>query len=134
MKQALLLAAVFFAGVACSRLPDLTPDVLNQAEEKWKAHRPESYGVVIEMSGDRVETGRFEVTVRSGQIVSLRRNGLDIWPNAGQDNMRYSGKVRTKAIRNDRRIPHLLFVCWASAEEIVSNAVKMSFVLTFPSA
>ena len=37
------------------------------------------------MSGDRVETGRFEVEVRSGQTVSLRRNGLVIRPNSGQD-------------------------------------------------
>ena len=37
------------------------------------------------MSGDRVETGRFEVEVRNGQTVSLRRNGLVIRPNAGQD-------------------------------------------------
>ena len=37
------------------------------------------------MSGDRVETGRFEVEVRSGEVVSLRRNGLIIRPNAGQD-------------------------------------------------
>jgi hypothetical protein len=37
------------------------------------------------MSGDRVETGRFEVDVRSGEIVSMRRNGLVIHPNPGQD-------------------------------------------------
>jgi Family of unknown function (DUF6174) len=71
--------------VGCSRLQPLTVDALTQAETNWKAHRPESYRLVIEMSGDRVETGRFEVTVRSGQIVSLRRNGLIIRPNAGQD-------------------------------------------------
>jgi hypothetical protein len=37
------------------------------------------------MSGDRVETGRFEVDVRGGQTVSLRRNGLIVRPNPGQD-------------------------------------------------
>jgi hypothetical protein len=37
------------------------------------------------MSGDRIETGRFEVNVARGQIMSLRRNGLVIRPNAGQD-------------------------------------------------
>ncbi len=41
--------------------------------------------MVIEMSGDRVETGRFEVEVRTGQVISLRRNGLVIRPTAGQD-------------------------------------------------
>ena len=37
------------------------------------------------MTGDRVETGRFEVEVHGGQVASLRRNGLIISPNAGQD-------------------------------------------------
>ncbi len=37
------------------------------------------------MSGDRVETGRFEVGVESGRMVSLRRNGLSIAANPGQD-------------------------------------------------
>jgi hypothetical protein len=71
--------------VACSRLPTLTPDILSQEEQKWKAHAPMEYRLVIEMSGDRVETGRFEVEVRAGQVVSLRRNGLSIQANPGQD-------------------------------------------------
>ncbi len=37
------------------------------------------------MSGDRVETGKFEVTVEDGKVTSLRRNGLSISPNSGQD-------------------------------------------------
>jgi hypothetical protein len=37
------------------------------------------------MSGDRVEPGRFEVEVQSGQVVTVRRNGLVISPSAGQD-------------------------------------------------
>src|SRR5205823_6460297 len=73
------------ATAACSRLPTLTSGILTEAEQKWSARKPAFYRLVIEMSGDRVETGRFEVEVRSGQIVSLRRNGLVIRPNAGQD-------------------------------------------------
>ena len=56
-----------------------------QAQEKWKAHEPASYSLIVEMSGDRVETGRFEVEVRAGEVVSLRRNGLVIMPGRGQD-------------------------------------------------
>ncbi len=41
--------------------------------------------MVIEMSGDRVETGRFEVEVRGGEIVSLRRNGLIVRASAADD-------------------------------------------------
>ena len=56
-----------------------------QAEEKWKANRPESYRLTIEMSGDRVEAGRFEAAVQSGHVVSLRRNGMVLAPGRGQD-------------------------------------------------
>ncbi len=48
-------------------------------------HKPGAYRLVVEMSGDRVEKGRFEVEVRGSDTVSLRRNGLVIQPNAGQD-------------------------------------------------
>lgn len=41
--------------------------------------------MVLIITGDRVETGRFEVDVLGGRVVSLRRNGLVIRPNAGQD-------------------------------------------------
>jgi hypothetical protein len=85
MKRALLLGAVLFAGAACSRLPRLTPQILSEAEQKWNTHRPDSYRLIIEMSGDRVENGKFEVGVRSAQVVTLRRNGLALHPNAGQD-------------------------------------------------
>src|SRR5262249_44267053 len=53
--------------------------------EKWNSHRPSWYRLTIEMSGDRVETGRFEIEVQSGRTASLRRNGLTIEPNPGQD-------------------------------------------------
>ena len=76
---------VLVASVACSRLPTLTPEILAQAENKWKLHKPDSYRLVIEMSGDHVETGRFEVDVQAGQVITLRRNGLVIRPTSGQD-------------------------------------------------
>jgi hypothetical protein len=56
-----------------------------EAEVKWRARRPNAYHLVIEMSGDRVETGRFDVTVLREQVISLRRNGLVIPPKTGQD-------------------------------------------------
>jgi hypothetical protein len=74
-----------FLAVACSRLPALTIDTLSQAEEKWKAHQPAQYRLVIEMSGDRVEAGHFEVNVRDGKVVSLRRNGIGIGESSGQN-------------------------------------------------
>jgi hypothetical protein len=84
VKPTLLWAAVTLAITACSRLPTLTPDTLTAAQQKWNAHKPGAYRLVLEMSGDRVEPGRFEVEVRSGQVVSLRRNGLVV-TSSGQD-------------------------------------------------
>jgi len=69
----------------CARLPALTPEILTQAEQKWAMHKPGMYRLVIEMSGDRVETGKFEVQVQNGKVVSFRRNGLILEPERGQD-------------------------------------------------
>src|ERR1700686_200832 len=85
VRRKLLLAVLLAMTAGCSTLPTLTAGILAQAEEKWSAHKPAVYRLVFEMSGDRVGTGRFEVEVRGGQMVSLRRNGLVIRPNAGQD-------------------------------------------------
>ena len=83
MVYALLFIVVLLNG--CSRLDTLTPALLAGAQEKWKTHEPPCYKLIIEMSGDRVEAGRFEVEVRSGEVVSLRRNGQVIMPGRGQD-------------------------------------------------
>jgi hypothetical protein len=81
-KFSFLIALLVFG---CSRLDTLTPELLDQAQQKWKAHQPPSYRLVVEMSGDRIETGRFEASVRGSEVVSLRRNGLVIMPGRGQD-------------------------------------------------
>jgi hypothetical protein len=63
----------------------LTPALLEASEQKWRASRPEFYRLVVEMEGDRVEVGRFEVVVRSGSVVSLRRNDQVVLPDRAQD-------------------------------------------------
>lgn len=86
MKRFFFVILIVFAFISgCSGPPSLTPDVLSAAQEKWKASRPAAYKLQVEMSGDRVETGKFEVTVEDGKVTSLRRNGLSISPNSGQD-------------------------------------------------
>ena len=69
---------LIIAGTACSRLPGLTPDTLADAQQKWNAHKPASYHLVIEMSGDRVEQGRFEELLsRGGAFAAMaRRQGM----------------------------------------------------------
>ena len=57
----------------------------SQTADAWQSKRPEYYRVVFDMSGDRVETGRFEVTVQGSEVISLRRNGKVILPGRGQD-------------------------------------------------
>ena len=85
MKPQVVLPVALLVIAGCSRLETLTPDLLFQAEGKWKARQPGVYRLVIEMSGDRVETGKFEATVRAGEVISLRRNGLVIMPGRGQE-------------------------------------------------
>jgi hypothetical protein len=85
VKQIITSLAILLFFTACSRLPPLTSEVLLQAEQKWAMHRPDSYRLVIDMSGDRVETGKFEVQVRSNKVAGIRRNGVTISPNLGQD-------------------------------------------------
>jgi hypothetical protein len=82
-KSVTTLAILLLA--ACSRLDTLTPDLLNKAENQWNASKPGFYRLVIEMKGDRVERENFEVTVKSGAVVRLTRNGQELQPNRGQD-------------------------------------------------
>jgi hypothetical protein len=83
-KTRVMLAALCLT-IACSRLQPLTPDRLAEAEGRWKMHQPDGYRLVIEISGDRVEVGRFELNVQHGRTTDLKRNNLVIRPTAGQD-------------------------------------------------
>ena len=85
VKRTMRIALMLVIFPACSRLPPLTIERLTEAEAKWKEHQPNAYRLVIEMSGDRIEMGRFDVSVVRGKITSLRRNNLVIRPNTGQD-------------------------------------------------
>jgi hypothetical protein len=77
------ISAIFLS--TCSGLQTLTPEMLQAARQTWQSKRPDYYRLVLDMSGDRVETGRFEVTVQGTEVVSLRRNGQVILPAKGQD-------------------------------------------------
>ena len=85
MKPRFLLTGTLLVVIGCSRLAALTPAVLSDAEGKWKLHHPSSYRLLVEMSGDRVEAGKFEVAVQGRDVVSLHRNGLAIMPGRGED-------------------------------------------------
>ena len=75
---------LFISLAACSRLEPLTPESLQSAQAKWQSSNPGQYRLVVEMQGDRVEPGRYEINV-SGEAVTLRRNGEVIAPERPQD-------------------------------------------------
>jgi len=78
-----LLLSLLFSG--CSNLENLTKEKLHSAEETWKKRAPGLYRMAVEMSGERIESGLFEVIVRSDVVVSLKRNGLVVRPGREQD-------------------------------------------------
>ena len=82
LRRRLVLALILLS--SCSRLDPLTPEALQSAEQKWRSSRPGQYRLVVEMKGDRVEAGRFDITVRGGDV-TIRRNGQVILPGRPQD-------------------------------------------------
>jgi hypothetical protein len=69
----------------CSRLDVLTEETLLEARGLWRSTAPGFYRLTVEMSGERIETGIFEVLVRDGEVVSLKRNGQVVLPDRSQD-------------------------------------------------
>ena len=72
--------------------------MVDQAEAKWNAGKPESYRLVVAMEGDRVERGEFEVQVEKGVVTSLKRNGVVVNVKSGQE---YSMDGLFRMIRNE---------------------------------
>lgn len=61
--------------VACAKGEPLTLDALQEAQARWRASAPNAYTLKIEISGDLVQEGEFEVTVRGDEVVKATRNG-----------------------------------------------------------
>ena len=81
MRRALI--ALFFL-TSCFRQDPLTLETVQSAEQKWRASKPGLYRLVVEMKGDRIDPGRFEILVQ-GDDVSIRRNGEVIVPARPRD-------------------------------------------------
>ena len=79
------MPVLFILVAGCSGLDTLTEEVLVDAERRWGSEEPGLYRLVVEMSGERVETGVFEVLVRDGRVVSLKLNGQVVLPDRAQD-------------------------------------------------
>ena len=79
------LVAGFVLIAGCSGLGTLTPELLDQAEQRWKASKPTAYHLVVAMKGDRVELGEYDVEVKNNVVISLKRNGDVVDSKVGQD-------------------------------------------------
>jgi hypothetical protein len=79
----LLLSFVLTPG--CSRLEPLTESNLTAAEELWQSNAPGWYRAVIEISGERVESGTFEVLVRNNAVVGITLDGQTVRPARSED-------------------------------------------------
>ena len=93
VRQISLLFLFLFYG--CSRISDLTPDVLRTAQTQWEKSGPASYRMVVETSGDRMEKSKYEVTVNAKTVVKLVRNGTPLQPEAGDNSYTVEGLFRT---------------------------------------
>ena len=79
----LLLCSLFVTG--CSQLEPLTESKLSTAERLWQSNAPSLYRAVIEISGERVEAGTFEILVRSGEVIGITLNDQAVLPGRSDD-------------------------------------------------
>jgi hypothetical protein len=81
--------------LGCSRLSDLTPQSLQAAQAQWEKSGPASYRMVVETSGDHMDTSKYEVTVKAKSVVKLERNGSPLQPQAGGNSYTVEGLFKT---------------------------------------
>lgn len=93
LRQASVLILLLIGG--CARLSDLTPEALRAAQTQWEKSGPASYHMVVETSGDHMDTSKYEVTVRAKAVVKLERNGSPLQPEAGGNSYTVEGLFHT---------------------------------------
>jgi len=107
LRQASVLLLLLMFG--CSRIPVLTPDTLHAAQTRWEKSGPGNYRMVVETSGDHMETSRYEVTVRAKAVVKLERNGNSLQTEAGGNSYTVEGLFHTMDQEIDLQVkPQLL--------------------------
>ena len=80
------LFLILLLNASCSGLSTLTAGSLQAAQRQWESFGPANYRMTVEMSGDRVESSQYTVTVRAREVVQLLRNGKTVSPgDGGQD-------------------------------------------------
>ena len=61
--------------VNCAKGEAFNSQDLTKAHTQWKQKGFQSYGLTLEITGDKIETGLFEIEVNDGEIVKATRNG-----------------------------------------------------------
>jgi hypothetical protein len=84
-----LLALLLIA--SCSGLSTLTSGSLQAAQQQWESSGPANYRIIFEMSGDRIESSQYDVTVRTGKVVQLLSNGKPVSPGGGSQDYSVDG-------------------------------------------
>jgi len=51
--------------------------------------------MIVETSGDHMDTSKYEVTVRAKSVVNLERNGIHLQPEAGGNSYTVEGLFKT---------------------------------------
>ena len=59
----------------CAKGEAFSPQDLTKAHNQWKQKGFQSYALTLEITGDRIETGLFEIEVNQGEIIKATRNG-----------------------------------------------------------
>jgi hypothetical protein len=72
------------------RIPELTRESLQAAQQRWRQNGPKNYDLDVVLSGS--QSGQIHVEVRNGEITGMTRNGMtpkqrrtwDYWTVPGQ--------------------------------------------------
>jgi hypothetical protein len=65
---------IVLAMIRANRLPKVTDESFEQAQQRWRQHGPADYDLEVKVSGPQPATYRVEV--RQGEVLSATRNGF----------------------------------------------------------
>ena len=76
-----VVVGVLLTTANCAKGEDLTRERLGQAAARWQQASISSYRMTLEITGDRIKAGTFEIEVIRNKIKAVSRNGKNIGSN-----------------------------------------------------